>query len=236
MFLVFLLALNVSLLAAQDDNNLPVPQRAEVDAGDGLTLVGDFYPVPDGVAERPGVLLLHGGAGNRHTWEPLIGPLLDNGFNVLTVDQRAHGETGGVRDMIATIADVQVWLDWMRQQPTVEDNSLATIGASWGTPPALAGCATDEGCVTTIAISPGDYPLLNEAMFETMRDRSVLFIVGRDDVFFATRTLFDRTSGEVALYAYNSAAHGTGFFASRAHRERVSNLIVLWLRDHTADG
>jgi hypothetical protein len=115
-FLNLLLALTTALVWAQDHVTLPEPHRAEVAAEDGLTLVGDFYAVPD-----------------------------------------------------------------------------------------------TAGDVTSVAISPSDYPLLNEEMFETMSERSVLFIVGRYDVFFTTRVLFDRTSGEVALYAYNSAAHGTVF-------------------------
>ncbi len=221
-------------LAAQDAPELPAPQRVELTAVDGITMVSDFYPVPDAEGELPTVILLHGITGNRNDWNNLTPSMLENGFNVLAVDQRAHGESGGDRDLVAAIGDVQIWLDWLREQPSVEDNNISIIGSSWGTVPALAGCAADSACLTAIAISPGDFPLLDEAMFDSISDRSVLFIVGRrDTVLYDTKKLFERTSGEAAMYIYNTGLHGSAFFASRSsYRTSTLELVVNWLNDH----
>jgi pimeloyl-ACP methyl ester carboxylesterase len=220
-------------ISASAQGDLPEPQRIEVAAEDGLNLIGDYYTALDTAGERPALLLLHGMGGTRHNWEPLIGSLLDHGYHVLTVDQRAWGETGGARDMVAAIGDIAVWFDWLRTQRGVDGNRLATIGASWGTVPALAGCAADTGCVTTILVSPGDFPLLNEALFETLSERSVLFVVGRSDVLRAARMLFDRTAGEAALYTYNTGLHGTAFFAPRSsYQGRATRLVLGWLDEH----
>ncbi len=229
--MIIFLLISVSIVAAQDVEILP--ERIEVTAEDGLTLVGDYYAVPDAAGELPGVLLLHGSTSSRHEWETLIGPLLEGGFNVLAVDQRAHGETGGDRDMIAMIGDVQTWLIWMRQQPTVGDDSIAIIGSSMGTVPALAGCAWDAACMTAIAISPGDFPLLDDTLFEEMSERGILFVVGRqDNVLYDTRKLFDRTVGEAVFYVYNTALHGTAFFSPRsAYKNSATKLIMGWLDD-----
>jgi pimeloyl-ACP methyl ester carboxylesterase len=233
-FISTLFLLTFSALTAQDSKPLPEPQRVEITAEDGLTLVGDYYAVPDTAEPMPSVLLLHGITSNRHAWSGLIEPLLDNRFNVLTVDQRAHGETAGDRDLVAASGDVQFWFDWLRDQPSVAGDAISTIGASWGTVPAIIGCALDADCVTAIAISPGDFPLLDEALFAELSDRSVLFVVGREDnVLYDTQKLFDRTSGEVAFYVYNTGVHGTAFFDTRSsYRATATDLILHWLNDH----
>jgi hypothetical protein len=71
-------------------------------------------------------------------------------------------------------------------------------------------------------------------MFETLEDRSVLIVVGRkDSVFYDARKLFDRASGEAAMYAYNTETHGTGFLSSRSpYKDRVTELILNWLDEH----
>ncbi len=220
------------LVSAQDDPALPKPQRVELTAADGLTLIGDYYPLSE--SEMPTVFLLHQTGGDRHSWDPIIPIFLQNGYNVLNPDQRAHGETGGDRDLAAAIGDVQVWMDWLREQPSVDDNAISTIGSSWGTVTALAGCAADAACVTAIAISPGDFPLLNDAMFESMSERSILFIVGKkDNVLFDTQKLFDRTVGESVMYVANTGLHGVSFFSSRStYKIDITNLILDWLKDH----
>jgi pimeloyl-ACP methyl ester carboxylesterase len=219
--------------ATAQGDALPEPEFVEVTAGDGIRLVGDFYALTDADSEMPTVILLHGITSNRHEWEPLVVPLLDNGYHVLTVDQRAHGESEGDRDLAAAIGDVQVWLDWLREQPTVADDGISIIGGSWGAVPALGGCAADEGCVTAVAVSPGDFPLLDEALFEQYGKRGVLFIVGRDDnVIYDTYKLFNRTSGAAAMYVYDTAAHATSLISPRnSYRDAVIDLLLDWLRE-----
>jgi pimeloyl-ACP methyl ester carboxylesterase len=235
--IVFLICLHLVLLStipvtAQD--SLPTPQRIEVTTSDNITLVGDFYPVSDATTEMPTVILLHGQGSDRHEWTPLIAPLLDGGFNVLNVDQRSFGESGGQREMLKMIDDIQVWIDWLQTQPAVRDNAIATIGSSMGTVPALGGCAADADCMTAIAISPGDFPTLDETTFAKMSDRSILYVVGhKDNVLFDTKKLFARASGEAAMMVYNTATHGSAFFTSRnSFKSRITTLILNWLNDH----
>lgn len=238
--IVFLISLCLLLLpafplTAQDSDALPTPQRVEVTTADNITLVGDFYAASDATTELPSVILLHGQGTDRHEWPPLIEPLLDNGYNVLNVDQRSFGESGGQREMLKMIDDIQVWIDWLQTQPIVRDNAISTIGSSMGTVPALGGCAADADCMTAIAISPGDFPTLDESTFAKMSERSVLYIVGRkDNVLFDTKKLFNRASGEAAMMIYNTGTHGNAFFTSRnSFKPRITRLILDWLADHT---
>jgi pimeloyl-ACP methyl ester carboxylesterase len=222
-----------SSLAAQEET-LPQSQRVEVTAPDGIIMVADYYVVPGTEGENPSLVLLHGSGSNRGEWNNVLQPFLDSGFNVLAVDLRAHGETGGKRDLVLMIDDVQVWLDWLREQPSVNDAQISIIGSSMGTVPALAGCALDAACVTTILLSPGDFPLLDEAMFERLHDRSILFVIGRgDNAYHDTRKLFDRAVGEVAIHIYDTPLHATAFFSPRnRYRDGVLELVIGWLNDH----
>src|SRR3972149_3468118 len=92
---------------------------------------------------------------NRAAYAPRIPALYTHGYNVLNVDVRGHGESAGTRDWEAAAGDVQVWLDWLREQPAVNPDAVALIGASIGSNLALIGCAHDARCVTAVALSPG---------------------------------------------------------------------------------
>jgi fermentation-respiration switch protein FrsA (DUF1100 family) len=60
-------------------------------AEDKLTIRGWFI---SGQSERV-VLVLHGKGGNRTTLLPIVAPLAQSGFNLLLIDLRGHGASGG---------------------------------------------------------------------------------------------------------------------------------------------
>jgi pimeloyl-ACP methyl ester carboxylesterase len=98
----------VPAVFAQDAT--PTPQVVTVTAADGLVLQGDFYGTPDSDGEKPAVLLLHMLDSSRSAWNPLLPALIADGYNVLAVDLRGHGDTGGTRDWARAQDDTQVWL------------------------------------------------------------------------------------------------------------------------------
>ena len=101
-------------------------------------MVGDFYRVPNATEPLPTVLLQHMLSGNRDQWLPLIPPLLEAGYHVLTVDLRGFGETRGTRSMEGSIDDTRFWFEWLHAQPDVQGDALALVGGSFGAVPALA--------------------------------------------------------------------------------------------------
>jgi len=62
---------------------------------DGITLVGDEWNHGDADASagRPAILMLHGGGQNRHSWKNTGQLLADQGFRVVAVDTRGHGDS-----------------------------------------------------------------------------------------------------------------------------------------------
>lgn len=236
LWVVGFILLITATAVAQDDT--PLPTAVTVTAEDGLVLVGDFYATPEADGEKPAVLLLHMLDSSRTAWNTLIAPLLENGYNVLAVDLRGHGETGGDREWLLAQSDTQAWLDWLREQASVKDDSVSIIGASVGTALALAGCAADEGCVTAIALSPVIWPSIpsEEAVTNGLKERSAFLIAGQGDRSSANalRTLVTVAKGEISGYLITGSLHGTDIIGARNDRTRdpIIRLIVDWLNAH----
>ncbi|PJK20663.1 alpha/beta fold hydrolase [Mycolicibacterium goodii] len=61
---------------------------------DDLTLVGDEWNKgAEQSADRPTVLLLHGGGQNRYSWKKTGQILADQGLHVIALDARGHGDS-----------------------------------------------------------------------------------------------------------------------------------------------
>jgi len=227
--LVFALLIIMALpVAAQGDR---AAQTIQIEAADGLALIGDLYtPAVDGTA--PAVVLLHMLGSNRAAYEPLIPFLLDAGYVVLNMDMRGHGETGGSRDWPLAEADVQTMFNWLREQEAVQDNAIAIIGASIGSNVALIGCANDDGCRTAVALSPGrEYSGVapGDAVTNGLAQRSALLVASHGDSF-STDTVIDffaEANGNIVGRLYTGNAHGTALF--RNELESVSSMIISWL-------
>lgn len=190
-----------STTSAQADPVMPAePETVQLPAADELILVGDYYALPD--IQAPAVLLLHGLETNRSDWTALIEPLLTAGYSVLAVDLRGHGETGGEKDWQAAVGDVQTWLNWLREQPSVQASGISIIGINLSSSLAMIGCGSDAACVTAIALAPvaigcgsrdcseeisgveeATLEYLDEAIVPALTDsaRSVLLILGNKD-------------------------------------------------------
>ena len=80
----------------------------DIKAPDGVNLKGTYFS-----AGRPGpaMLLLHQCNMDRHAWDGLAADLAGNGFNVLTIDFRGFGESGGEKftDPAQRRASMEKW-------------------------------------------------------------------------------------------------------------------------------
>lgn len=233
----FLMVVIVLLLggAVRAQDAAVAPVRVEVSAADGLTLVGDWYAVAlDAEILKPGVILMHMYGSSRSAWEPLVPALVEAGYNVLNVDLRGHGETGGDEDWEAAVGDVQTWADWLRQQSGVNSESLAMIGGSIGSNLALIGCANEPACLTAIALSPGlDYygVMPENALVEGLRQRSALIFSAHGDLPSGNdvKQMVASAKGEVSLMLFTGSTHGTSMLTSPKLRKKVIPAILQWL-------
>jgi len=223
----------VSVVQAQD---APTPAVVTAEAEDGLILQGDFYmPTQSPELGAPAVILMHMLGSSRRGFEPLIPALLEEGYAVLNIDLRGHGDTGGSRDWQAATTDVQTWLNWLYEQPDIRPDSVSLIGASISSNLALIGCANDSTCLTVIALSPGlDYYGLMPEQFiiDGLRERSALLIAAYNDFesIDSVRQMASNARGEIGLRLFTGSAHGTEFFGRL--RERTTAIIIAWLNEH----
>ena len=69
------------------------PRTVEFAGVDGITLVADEWNRGADAAGRPTILMLHGGGQNRHSWKNTGQILADEGFHVVALDSRGHGDS-----------------------------------------------------------------------------------------------------------------------------------------------
>jgi dienelactone hydrolase len=79
----------------------------DLKSGDGTILKGTYFAA---AKPGPGVLLFHQSNRTRKSWDGLAAQLAAAGIHVLTVDSRAHGESGGKYDTEANRA--AYWKTW----------------------------------------------------------------------------------------------------------------------------
>jgi pimeloyl-ACP methyl ester carboxylesterase len=201
-------------------------ETVEITAPDDLTIVGDYYP-----GDENAVLLLHMLSSRRSAWESLIPSLTAQGWTVLAVDMRGHGQTGGAQNWTAAETDVQVMVDWLREQGA---ENVAIIGASIGSNLALRGAANDEQVVTAVALSPGlDYRGVTTAdAVETLGERPVLLVAERNDRYSADSVidLFNLSEGQIQVRLGTGRQHGTNMLS-----ETLNGVIVNWLAEHFSE-
>lgn len=119
---------------------------------DGIPLKAWFLPAQDPV--RGTVILVHGIDGNRSNMLPRAAFLVHNGYDVLDMDLRGHGGSGGnyaspgyleARDILGAIDYLR-----MRRQPA----PFAVMGHSYGAVAALWAATQSSDIAAVIADSP----------------------------------------------------------------------------------
>jgi pimeloyl-ACP methyl ester carboxylesterase len=105
------------------------PRTVEFAGVDGITLIADEWNRDADAAGRPTILMLHGGGQNRFSWKNTGQILADEGFHVVALDSRGHGDSDrapGADYAIETlVADVLHVLDAI-------GGPVVLIGASMG--------------------------------------------------------------------------------------------------------
>src|SRR6201987_1036182 len=103
------------------------PQTVEFSGVGGIKLVADEGN--RGATARPTILMLHGGGQNRFSWKNTGQILADEGFHVVALDSRGHGDSDRAPNANYTVdglrADARAVLDQIARP-------VILIGASMG--------------------------------------------------------------------------------------------------------
>ncbi len=105
------------------------PQTVEYSGVGGVTLVADEWNHDSAAPNRPAILMLHGGGQNRFSWKNTGQILADEGYRVVALDSRGHGDSDRSPD--ADYAIETLTADVMRILDAI-GRPVVLIGASMG--------------------------------------------------------------------------------------------------------
>jgi dienelactone hydrolase len=112
-----------------------VASDVDLKSADGTILKGTYFAA---AKPGPGVLLFHQSNRTRKSWDELASQLAAAGIHVLTVDSRAHGESGGKYDTDANRAaywktgwpsDLDATFQYLSSQSGVNRDIIGAGGA-----------------------------------------------------------------------------------------------------------
>lgn len=106
----------------------PQPRVVELKASDGTLLKATYFAAGK---PGPGVMLSHQSERTRESWSDVARQLAAAGINVLTVDSRGKGESGGDVDTWKTwwFQDLDTAFEFLVSQPGVNRNVIGVGGA-----------------------------------------------------------------------------------------------------------
>ena len=134
---------------------------------DNVRLEGALFPVLDArqvIEEQeralrkryPAVVLVHDFGLRKDQMLPLVRPLHDAGFVVLTVNLRGNGASGdaaqtfGLREAL----DVKAAVEMLRRRPFVDATRITVVGAGTGATAAMIHAKSDPAIAAVVACDP----------------------------------------------------------------------------------
>jgi len=227
----------VSLVQMFGAQPTPAPQIVDLTAADGTKLKATYFPAGK---LGPGVLLLHKCNRQRKVWDDLAHQLASAGINVLTLDLRGFGESGGVSNDKLTPqqaqaerqkwpSDIDVAFQYRQSRPAVNPNTIGAGGASCGVDNSVQS-ARRHPEVKSLVLLSGSTDLNGRQFLRKAEKLPVLFSVADDDEFPPTVEAIEwlysisPNPGRKFLH-YAKGGHGTDMFPVHPELPRA---IVDW--------
>ncbi len=230
--LLLVLLFGVSCAAEE----LAAPRVVDLTAADGTTLKATFFAA---AKPGPGVLLLHQCNQQRKNWDELAARLAGTGINVLTLDYRGYGESGGTpykdlpQDEFAKIVaekwpgDVDTAFSYLVSQPGVTRGIVGAGGASCGVNQSIQ-LARRHPEVKSLVLLSGNTDR-DGRVFLRKSEKLPMMLSAADDDGAAVEVmqwLYELSGNAGTKFVhYTSGGHGTEMFA--AHKE-LPGTIVDW--------
>ena len=196
----------------------------DLTAADGTKLKATYFSAD---TPGPGVLLLHQCNRQRKVWDGLAQQLAASGINVLTLDYRGFGESGGLPVDKATPqqaqeaqakwpGDIDVALQFLESQPGVKHDTIGVGGASCGVNNSVQ-TARRHSEVKSLVLLSGNTDLNGRNFLRNDKSVPVFFAYADDDEFKPSITavlwLYSITADpSKKLVRYPSGGHGADIF------------------------
>ena len=226
LILVFALSTASFVLAAD--------RVVDLTASDGTKLKATFFPASK---PGPGVLLLHQCNSDRRSWDPLAQQLSAAGINVLTLDMRGFGESGGVPHDKATPqqgqetqakwpGDIDLAFQYLQAQPGVKKDTIGVGGASCGVGNSIQ-TAMRHPEVRSLVLLAGPTNYAGRQFLRSDKAVPAFFGYADDDEFppsiLAIQWLYFITADpDKTLVSYPNGGHGAEMF--KPHPEFMTQI------------
>ena len=229
--LIFLLGL------ACASQQIPAARIVSLTASDGAILKATYFSA---AKPGPGVLLFHQCNRQRNVWDGLAERLASSGINVLTLDNRGFGESGGNRNDKLTAQEqkkivTEVWphdfdaaFQYLESQPGVVRETMGAGGASCGVNNSIQ-LARRHHEIRALMLLSG--PTDRDGRLFLHSSGLPIFVSAADDDEFGNAVepmqwWFSESANSASRFAhYSNGGHGTDMFA--AHPE-LPDMIAEW--------
>lgn len=206
-----------------------------------IRIVGNYW---EGMTSKA-VILIHMMPATKESWTLLANALNEQGYHVLAIDLRGHGESTErlkPSDMSTdrldyhrfsdkqhkrSIIDVIGAQNWLRSRG-IKTRNIYVGGASIGANLAIKYISLTDGAPGGFMLSPGlDYHGVNiEALLDAMNKKIRLLFISADDDQYSAQTVRKlHTQHPDLIYerVYFSGGHGTDLF--QAHDALIDEII-----------
>ncbi len=244
------LSYNITLInlayGDQEPNKKQSSERVIFTSDDGVSLVGSYYKPSIGINNStPSVILLHMLGSDRGTWDNFAQKLCQNGYAVLSVDLRGHGES--IKQANSTISyqsfmprnfknmtlDVKAAKKYLTEERDANPKQISIIGASIGANLALNYAASDQSIKSVILLSPG----LNYRGISTldaiMGYKNPTYIVAAEkdsESAKDSKILCEKiTCAENLRIFEKTNDHGTEMLSNKMLGSKLQDIILSWL-------
>ena len=133
-------------------------------ASDATQIAARSWKLASTPAGAPGVLLVHQYLETKEQWDPYVTDLAAQGWIVVAIDLRGHGESGAAAGPLADLLsdpaqaplDVQAGLTWLVGDGGADPTRVAIVGTSIGANLACVASANGYGVLVAVAVSARD--------------------------------------------------------------------------------
>jgi pimeloyl-ACP methyl ester carboxylesterase len=200
-------------------------REVSFEASDGGRVFANFYAAERG-DEESAVVLAHGMAFNKESWNELAGRLAKEGHRVLAIDFRGYGKSTAGREGRALDLDVLAAIKFLEENGA---KRVSVVGGSMGGgAAATAATKTREGQIDRLVLLAG-VPISNPGKIQGEK----LFIVsGGDSLRARVEQQFDAAPSPKTLVVLDGDAHAQNIFRA-AQAAQLTKLIVAWLGEKT---
>src|SRR5215475_1804641 len=188
---VSLLVLVSLLLAVTCAAQTPSSRIVDLTAADGIHLKATYFPA---AKPGPGVLLLHQCNRQRKIWDELATQLSAAGINVLSLDLRGFGESGGpFLDKLTPAeaqaegqkwpGDIDVAFQYLVSQPGVKRDVIGVGGASCGVNNSIQTARRHPNQVKSLVLLSGGTDFAGRQFLRQTPQLPIFAAVADDDEF-----------------------------------------------------